>query len=112
MKLNINDKYRIDSDDLNFMLYKYEKIINKIKKTERMDWNFIGFYPKIEVALFKVLQEDIRDLQETTLERVLEQIKSSEKAILKSVKAYKLNEDRVKEKKGKEEDEEEDNDEE
>jgi hypothetical protein len=110
MKLNINGKYKIESDDLNFLLYKYEKIVNKIKKTKRMDWNFVGFYPKIEVALFKILQEDIRDLPETTLERILEQIKLSEKAILKSVKAYRLNDDRVKEK--KEEEEEEDNDEE
>jgi hypothetical protein len=70
-----------------------------------MDWKIIGFYPRIEHALNKVLQEDISDLDESNIHMILDQIKQSEKVISKAVVEYQLKKDRVREEKGEAENE-------
>jgi hypothetical protein len=101
MKLTIGNKYQIISDPYNFVLYKYDTIINKKDKSERMDWKIIGFYPRIDHALNKILQEDISDLDESNIHMILDQIKQSEKVISKAVVEYQLKKDRVREEKEK-----------
>jgi DNA topoisomerase VI subunit B len=101
MKLTINDKYMIITDQYNFILHKYSTIVNKKDKSERKDWIIEGYFPSIQSALNRILQEDIRDLDEANIHMILDAIKNCEKSFKKSIKDYQLQKDRVKEKEDK-----------
>jgi hypothetical protein len=107
MKLTINDKFMITTDQYNFILQKYSTIVNKKDKSERKDWTIEGYFPNLQHALQRILQEDIRDLDEANILMVLDTIKGVEKGFKIAVEEYQLQKDRVKEKEEKEEKEDE-----
>jgi hypothetical protein len=101
MKLTINDKWYIESDQYNFLLYKYTTIVNKKDKSERQDYVLEGYFPRLDSALNRILQEDIKDLDEANIHMILDAIKNCEKIVKKSIKEYQLQKDRIKEKEDK-----------
>ena len=57
MEIQINDKYKLTTDELNVILQK--KVTHKKKNATGSGWKPIGYYQKMEHALDRLVDETI-----------------------------------------------------
>ena len=86
--LNLDDKYRITTIHLNFVLQKYEEIIHRTTKEVRYDWKDIGYYgTNLAQALKRYTSEALRDDDgETDVHKVIARLKELEDVIERRVR--------------------------
>jgi hypothetical protein len=93
MELILDDKFKVTTDSSlqNYILWKLETIKDKKTKETRQDYISLGFFGHNFKALLKrYVAESLIDLENTTLEKVLDKLNELDKHIDKIVKAAKL----------------------
>lgn len=83
MKVQIEDKLFIESDENQFMLRKYTGTINVDKKTGKETEAFIslGYYTTLQGVIKKVIQMKLARSEATTLKEVLQEVRRVEREI-------------------------------
>lgn len=91
MKLIINDTCEIHTDKYNYILM--QKVKSKKRGSDEIvdKWTEVGYFPVLQHALNRILQEEIKAQDEVKIEMLIDTIKRAEKNILNSqiVKAVK-----------------------
>jgi hypothetical protein len=93
MELILDDKFKVETDSSlqNYILFKLEDIKDKKTGNVRQGWIQIGFFGHNFGSLLKRYKdESLIDLENTTIEKVLEKLNEVDKHIDKIVKAAKL----------------------
>jgi hypothetical protein len=93
MELILDDKFKVTTDSSlqNYILWKLETIKDKKTKVERQDYISLGFFGHNFGSLLKRYKdESLIDLENTTIEKVLDKLNEVDKRIDKIVKAAKL----------------------
>jgi len=57
MEIQINDKYKLTTDELNVILQK--KVEHKKKVSKGKEWKNVGYYQKMEHALDRLVDEKV-----------------------------------------------------
>jgi hypothetical protein len=93
MNLMLDNKFKVETDSSfqNYILLKLEDIKDKKTGNVRQDWIQIGFFGHNFSSLLKRYKnESLIDLENTTIEKVLDKLNELDKRIDKVVKASKL----------------------
>jgi hypothetical protein len=93
MELILDDKFKVSTDSSlqNYILWKLEDITDKKTKETRQDYISLGFFGHNFSSLLKRYKdESLIDLENTTIEKVLDKLTEVDKRIDKIVKVAKL----------------------
>lgn len=86
--INLDDKYRIVSSHMNWILQKYEEITHRVTKEVRRDWKDIGYFGEnLAYALKRYTRlSQLDDESEHDVHKVVERLKELEEVIVKQVR--------------------------
>lgn len=93
MELILDDKFKITTDSSlqNYILWKLETIKDKKTKETRQDYISLGFFGhNLSSLLKRYKDESLIDLENTTIEKVLDKLNELDMSIDKIVKAAKI----------------------
>jgi hypothetical protein len=93
MELILDDKFKITTDSSlqNYILWKLENITNKKTKETKQDYITIGYFGhNLSSLLKRYKNESLIDLENTTIEKVLDKLNEVDTRIDKVVKAAKI----------------------
>ena len=81
----IGKKYKLEADNLNYVLYK--KRTGKRKDTDEPfeDWDFVGYFSSVANALHELVEQGVRDTKLTDM-RIIETKLGKLHALINSLK--------------------------
>jgi hypothetical protein len=89
----LDEKFKVETDSSlqNYILFKLEDIKDKKTKEIKQDWIRIGFFGHNFQSMLKRYRDEVLiDLENTTLEKVLDKLVEIDNHIDKAVKVAKI----------------------
>lgn len=76
MDLQLDEKYRVSTDQYNFTLEKLEQVKNRKTKETSQKWITKGHFSHLEHLLVKYMQEIVKDTDTTDVHNLIKEIRS------------------------------------
>ncbi len=78
----IGNNWKVESANLNVILYRRKKRVRKETKEVYLDWEVVGYFAKVEGALRELVNQGVRDTQLKDLRTVVAKIKELETSLI------------------------------
>ena len=90
MILQINDKYRITTDDSNVIIEEGRIVGDKAKNPGEKVWRQIGFFPNLEQACKRILDLGVYESTAEDIKSLLQAVDTLKSEIVSAIRGIKL----------------------